>query len=371
MERLEDFDRQEFMINMGPQHPSTHGVFKLVLKLDGETVIDAEPEIGYLHRSVEKIAENRTYEQVLPLTDRLDYVNAMGNNLAYVMAVEHAAGIEVPERAKAIRVVMAEFNRIASHLISLGTQGLEVGSHTLFLYCFREREKILDLFEKASGGRLTYSYFRFGGVSKDLPFGWIKEAKEFLDDFDKKLEEYYTLLLDNPIYKGRTAGIGVIKPDIAVSYGASGPVIRGSGIPYDLRKASPYLIYNKLDFSVPVGTHGDVWDRAYVRFQEMKESARIIRQVLDALPEGPVLEREARYVVIEEGKASYFAVESPRGELGFFIVSDGSEKPYRLKIRSPAFVNLSMIREVVKGEKLADVPLILGSLDPVFGEVDR
>lgn len=364
-------EKLEFMVNMGPQHPSTHGVFKLVLKLDGETVLDAEPEIGYLHRSVEKIAENRTYEQVLPLTDRLDYVNAMGNNLAYVMAVEHAAGIEIPERAKAIRVAMAEFNRIASHLISIGTQGLEVGSHTLFLYCFREREKILDLFEKASGGRLTYTYFRFGGVSKDLPKGWIEEAKSFLDEFEEKMKEYFVLLLDNPIYKTRTRLIGVIKPEVAISYGASGPVIRGSGIPYDIRKASPYLIYNKLDFSVPVGTEGDVWDRAFVRFQEMAESVKIIRQVLDNLPQGPVYEREARYVQIPEGTASYFAVESPRGELGFFIVSDGSEKPYRLKIRSPAFVNLSLIREVIKGEKLADVPLVLGSLDPVFGEVDR
>lgn len=361
----------EIFINMGPQHPSTHGVFKLVLKLDGETVVDAEPEIGYLHRSVEKIAENRTYEQVLPLTDRLDYVNAMGNNLAYVLAVEKAAGIEVPERANAIRVVMAELNRIASHLISLGTQGLEVGSHTVFLYCFRERERILDLFEKASGGRLTYTYFRFGGVSKDLPAGWIEEALEFLEDFEDKMKEYWILLLGNPIYRGRTFGIGVISPETALSYGASGPVIRGSGIPYDLRKSSPYLIYDQLDFEVPVGENGDVWDRAFVRFEEMKQSVNIIRQVLKNMPSGPVLSREARYVVIEKGVKSYHAVESPRGELGFFIISEGTEKPYRLKIRSPAFVNLSMIKEVIKGEKLADVPLILGSLDPVFGEVDR
>lgn len=223
-----DKETLDFMVNVGPQHPSTHGVFKLVLTLDGETVVDAKPEIGFLHRSVEKIAENRTYEQVLPLTDRLDYVNAMGNNLAYVMAVEKAAGIEVPERAKAIRVVMAELNRIASHLISLGTQGLEVGSHTFFLYCFRERERILDLFEKASGGRLTYSYFRFGGLSKDLPGGWVEEALDFLSELEEKLYEYNVLLLDNPIYKGRTVGIGVIKPEVAISYGASGPVIRGS-----------------------------------------------------------------------------------------------------------------------------------------------
>jgi NADH-quinone oxidoreductase subunit D len=371
MEIKKDWETFDFMINMGPQHPSTHGVFRLTLKLDGETVVDAEPEIGYLHRSVEKIAENRTYEQVLPLTDRLDYVNAMGNNLAYVMAVEDTAGIEIPERAKAIRVVMAELNRIASHLISLGTQGLEVGSHTFFLYCFREREKILDLFEKASGGRLTYTYFRFGGVSRDLPAGWIEEVLSFLKDFEEKMKEYFVLFLDNPIYKSRATGIGKINPETALNYGASGPVLRGSGVAFDLRKKSPYLIYDQLEFEVPVGSDGDVWDRSWVRFREMQESVSIIRQVLDNLPSGPVLEREARYLVIEEGTVKYFAVESPRGELGFFIVADGSEKPYRLKIRSPAFVNLSLIREVVRGEKLADVPLIIGSLDPVFGEVDR
>lgn len=364
-------ERTEFMLNMGPQHPSTHGVFKLVLELDGETVVDANPEIGFLHRSVEKIAENRTYEQVLPLTDRLDYVNAMGNNLAYVMAVEKAAEIDVPDRAKAIRMVMAEFNRIASHLISIGTQGLEVGSHTVFLYCFREREGILDLFEKASGGRLTYSYFRFGGVSRDLPDGWVEEALDFLKLFEERMKEYYVLLIDNPIYKGRTTGLGVIPKELAISYGASGPVIRGSGIPFDIRKAFPYLFYDQVDFEVPIGEDGDVWDRSWVRFEEMRQSVKIIRQVLSNLPGGSVLEREARYIVIEKEKASYFAAESPRGELGFFIVSEGEEKPYRLKIRSPAFVNLSMIREISKGVKLADLPLVLGSLDPVFGEVDR
>lgn len=361
----------EFMVNMGPQHPSTHGVFKLVLELDGETVVDAEPVIGYLHRGVEKISENRTYEQVLPLTDRLDYVNAMGNNLAYVMAVEHAAGIEVPPRAQAIRVIMAELNRIASHLISYGTQGLEVGSHTVFLYCFREREHILDLFEKASGGRLTYSYFRFGGVSRDLPGGWVDEARAFIRDFYEKLREYEVLLLENPIYKTRARGIGRLDRDTAINYGASGPVLRSTGFDWDLRRVSPYLIYSELDFEVPTTTDGDVWDRAYIRFEEMRQSARIVEQVLDNLPGGPVLEREARYIVIEKGKRSYFAVESPKGELGFYIVSDGTEKPYRLKIRSPAFVNLSLVRKLVQGEKLADVPLILGSLDPVFGEVDR
>lgn len=359
------------MINMGPQHPSTHGVFKLVLELDGETVVDAEPVIGYLHRGVEKISENRTYEQVLPLTDRLDYVNAMGNNLAYVMAVEKAAGIDVPPRAQAIRVIMAELNRIASHLISYGTQGLEVGSHTVFLYCFRERELILDLFEKASGGRLTYSYFRFGGVSRDLPDGWVEEARSFLRGFNEKLKEYEVLLLDNPIYKTRTRGIGKLDRETAINYGASGPVLRSTGVAWDLRRVSPYLIYDQLEFDIPTTTDGDVWDRAYIRLEEMRQSARIVEQVLDNLPGGPVLEREARYVIIEKGKRSYFAVESPKGELGFYIVSDGTEKPYRLKIRSPAFVNLSLIKKLLQGEKLADVPLILGSLDPVFGEVDR
>lgn len=361
---------QKLILNMGPQHPSTHGVFKLVLELDGETVISARPEIGYLHRGVEKISENRTYEQVLPLTDRLDYLNAMGNNLAYVMAVEQLAGIEVSERAQAIRVIMAELNRIASHLISLGTQGLEVGAYTVFLYCFRERERILDLFEKASGGRLTYSYFRFGGVSRDLPEGWIEEANNFLKDFQSKLCEYEDLLIENPIYKVRSKGIGVVDRATALSYGASGPVIRSTGLNWDLRKTSPYLLYENLEFDIPVTSNGDVWDRTWIKLEEMRQSSRIISQMLSSLPSGAVMKDFIRYVVPEEGSV-YFAVESPRGELGFFLVSDGGFKPYRLKIRSPAFVNLSLIGRLAERAKIADIPLILGSLDPVFGEVDR
>lgn len=364
-------DKFEFMLNMGPQHPSTHGVSKYVLELDGETVVDIRPEIGYLHRGVEKISENRTYEQVLPLTDRLDYVNAMGNNLSYVMAVEKIAEIEVPERAQAIRVVMAELNRIASHLISIGTQGLEAGAYTVFLYSFRERENILDLFEKASGGRLTYTYFRFGGLSRDLPEGWVEEAKEYVTNILPHIDEYEELLIENPIYKSRAKGIGKLEKEIALSYGASGPVLRSTGFEWDLRKIDPYLIYDQLDFEVPVTENGDVWDRAWIRLQEIRQSASIVKQVLNNLPDGPILERYANYVTPEKGKSNYFAVESPKGELGFYIVSDGGEKPYRLKIRSPSFVNLSLIRYLVRGNKLPDIPLIIGSLDPVFGEVDR
>lgn len=364
-------ERQEFLLNMGPQHPSTHGVFRIVLDLDGETVVGAMPEIGYLHRGVEKISENRTYEQVLPLTDRLDYVNAMGNNLAYVMAVEKLAGIEVPERAQAIRMIMAELNRIASHLISIGTQGLEVGAYTVFLYCFRERELILDLFEKASGGRLTYTYFRFGGLSKDLPEGWVEEAKEFVRTFPDHVNEYEDLLIQNPIYKLRAKGIGVLDKETAINFGASGPVLRSTGVSWDLRKDSPYLMYDQVDFDVVTTENGDVWDRAWIRLEEMRQSVKIIKQVLDNLPGGDVLPKELHRYIAPEEKSTYFAVESPRGELGFFLVSDGSLKPYRLKIRSPAFVNLSLISPLVKGAKLADVPLIIGSLDPVFGEVDR
>lgn len=363
-------DRHEFLINMGPQHPSTHGVFRLVLDLDGETVLSAQPDIGYLHRGVEKISENRTYEQVLPLTDRLDYINAMGNNVAYVMAVEKLAGIEVPERAQYIRVIMAELNRIASHLISLGTQGLEVGAYTVFLHCFRERERILDLFELASGGRLTYTYFRFGGVARDLPDGWVEEARSFLDEFLVHVDEYETLLIQNPIYLKRARGIGIVSRDMALSYGASGPVMRSTGLPWDLRKTDPYLVYDRFEFEVPVGEVGDVWERSWIRLEEMRQSVAIVRQALDQMPEGPVASGFARYVTPPKGYA-YSAIESPRGELGFFLVSDGGAKPYRMKVRSPAFVNLSMIGELVKGVKIADVPLILGSLDPVFGEVDR
>ncbi len=364
-------EKQEFMINMGPQHPSTHGVFRIVLELDGETVIGAKPEIGYLHRGVEKISENRTYEQVLPLTDRLDYVNAMGNNLAYVMAVEKLAGIQVSERAQAIRTILAELNRIASHLISIGTQGLEVGAYTVFLYCFREREIILDLFERATGGRLTYTYFRFGGLFQDLPEGWVEEARDFCKEFLPHVDEYEDLLIQNPIYKLRTKGIGILNKNIALNYGASGPVLRSTGVSWDLRKDSPYLMYDQVEFDVVYTKNGDVWDRAWIRLEEMRQSTRIIKQLLDNLPEGEVQAEElCRYVVPEE-RSSYFAVESPRGELGFFLVSDGSLKPYRMKIRSPAFVNLSLVETLVKGEKVADVPLIIGSLDPVFGEVDR
>jgi NADH-quinone oxidoreductase subunit D len=363
-------NRQEFLINMGPQHPSTHGVFRLVLDLDGETVVSAEPEIGFLHRGMEKISENRTYEQVLPLTDRLDYLNSMGNNIAYTMAVEKLAGIEVPERALYIRVIMAELNRIASHLISIGTQGLEVGAYTVFLHCFRERERILDLFEMASGARLTYSYFRFGGVSRDLPDGWADEARAFLDLFLERVDEYETLLIQNPIYLKRARDIGVITRELALSYGASGPVLRSTGIPWDLRKTDPYLVYDRFDFDIPVGEHGDVWERSWIRLEEMRQSVAIIRQALDTMPEGPVQDGYSRYVVPPAGYA-YVAVESPRGELGFFVVSDGGAKPFRLKVRSPAFVNLSLVSELVSGVKIADVPLIIGSLDPVFGEVDR
>ncbi len=361
---------KEFLVNMGPQHPSTHGVFKVVLALDGETVTGAECVIGYLHRSVEKIAENRTYEQVLPLTDRLDYLNSMGNNLAYVLCIERLADIDPPPRAQIIRIIMAELNRIASHLMIIGTTGLEVGAYSMFLYAFRERERILDLFETASGARLTYSYFRFGGVARDIPETFTEEAGSFIRGLEKHLSEYEDLLVYNPIFMKRTKGIGVLRREQALSYGASGPTLRSTGIDFDIRRRAPYSGYEAFEFDVPIRESGDVWDRTFIRLEEIRQSIRIIEQAIVALPVGDVSVPVPKPISIDPG-IGYAAVESPRGELGFFVVSDGSHKPYRMKVRSPAFANLSLAPALLPGHKLPDISLILGSLDPVFGEVDR
>ncbi len=366
-------DRMEEMyVNMGPQHPSTHGVLRLLLKLDGEVVLECTPYIGYLHRCHEKIGENRTYTQIIPYTDRLDYLASMYNNWGYVLAVERLFGgdIKVPERAEYIRVILGELQRIASHLIWLGTFGLDLGNFTIFMYCFREREMILDLFESVSGQRLNYSFFRIGGVALDLPDSFVSDCKAFLEWFKPRLPEYDAITTDNVIWQKRLQGIGILPRDIALSCAVSGPMLRASGIKWDLRREDPYGIYDRFEFDIPTGEKGDTWDRFWVRRREMEESVRIVEQALEQLPPGEVMGKVPKKLAPPPGDI-YSRVESPRGELGFYIVSDGSTKPYRYKVRSPAFVNLSALPYIAPGHLVADMVAILGSIDIVLGEVDR
>jgi len=370
-----DIRTEELLVNMGPQHPSTHGVLRVVLLTDGEMVLSAMPHIGYLHRCAEKIAENVTWRQFVPYTDRMDYLAAMNNNLGFAAAVENFAGIEVPPRAQYIRVIFAELNRIASHLVAIGTYGLDMGAFTPFLYCFREREWILDLFESTCGARLTYSYISIGGVRADLPEGFVDRCLDFLDYFEPKIKEYNELLSFNHIFVKRTANVGVCPAPLALAYGLTGPCLRASGVGWDLRKMRPYGRYEEFDFDVPVGrgrfgTVGDCWDRYFVRVLELTESIRIIRQALRKLSPGPVRAKVPRALKLPEGE-SYFEVENPRGQLGFYIVSDGGRSPYRLKVRGPSFCNLSVLEALGKDCLLADMAAIIGSLDVVMGEVDR
>lgn len=373
--REDDLTEEEMVLNMGPQHPSTHGVLRLVLKTKGEVITEAVPHLGYLHRSLEKIGERVNYHQYMPYTDRLDYVAAMNCNLAYALTVEKLLGVEVPPRANYIRIIMAELNRIASHLIFFATYSLDLGSFTPFLYAFREREKILDLFEMASGVRLTYNYIKIGGVWKDLPPGFVEKAYEFLDYFLPRIDEYDRILTYNQIFVQRTAGVGVLPASLAIGYGVTGPNLRGSGVHFDLRKDEPYCGYEKFDFEIPVGKGemgktGDAWDRYIVRVQEMRQSCRLVKQALDELPEGPVMGRVARVLRPKPGEV-YCRAENPRGELGFFIISDGSPKPFRLKIRTGSFTALAAFPEMVRGWMVADVVAILGSLDVILPEIDR
>jgi len=362
---------EELYLNVGPQHPSTHGVLRVLVELDGERVVEAKPDIGYLHRNFEKICESRTYTQIIPFTDRLDYPTSMINNLAYCTTVEKLAAIAVPKRAEYIRVIVAELNRIASHLLSFGASGMDAGAFTIFLYCFREREFIVDLFEMLCGARLTYNYLRFGGVSQDLPDGFIEKTREFCNYFKPKIDEYEDFLLNNYIYLQRAKNVGVLKKEDGLSYGASGPVLRASGVKYDLRKDEPYSAYDEFDFDVPVGENGDCWDRTKVRLEEMRQSVRIIEQALEKIPDGEYLNSQVPRLLKPPPGEVYHHVESPRGELGFYIVSDGSFRPYRIKVRSPAFSNLSIIPLISRGLLIADLVVIIGSLDPCFGEVDR
>lgn len=370
-----DFHTEEMELNMGPQHPSTHGVLRLILGLEGEVVMRVRPVIGYLHRNFEKHVENVTYPQVIPYTDRLDYLAAMNMELGYAITVEKLLDIEIPERVEYIRVIMAELNRIASHQVAIGTYGLDIGSFTPFLFCFRDREKILDLFEMTCGARLLYNYLWIAGCSHDISEEFITKTKECLDYYEKQIPELEALLTDNKIFIERTANVGVLPPEIAVGLGATGPMLRGSGIEWDLRKNDPYSIYDRFEFDIPVGkgekgTVGDSWDRYWVRVREMEQSIRIIRQALDQLPAGDVKEALPRNIKPKEGEV-YARTESPRGELGYYLISDGSVKPYRLKCRSPAFCNLSTLDVISRGAMIADAVLIVGSIDIVLGEVDR
>ncbi|NLC58033.1 MAG: NADH-quinone oxidoreductase subunit D [Armatimonadetes bacterium] len=371
---IHEIETDHLEVSMGPQHPSTHGVLRLKVKLDGEWVTEVQPEIGYLHRGVEKIAENRTYFQFLTITDRLDYVAAMACNAAYAVAVEKLAGLTVPPRAELCRVIVQELDRIASHLVSVGTYGLDLGATSPFIYAFRDRETILDLLEMVCGARLTYSYIRVGGVARDLPEGeWRTRFRQFLDEFPPMLDEQDTLLSENEIFLLRTRGVGVLPPEVAVNYGTSGPVLRGSGVAYDVRRSKPYGLYPQLDFNVVTRPTGDCLARYQVRVEEMRQSVKILRQcdqLLDEIPPGEVLAKGARGVKPAAGEA-YASVESPRGEMGVYLISDGSNKPYRLKWRSPSFVNLSVLSAIGRGWKVADLVAIIGSIDPVFGDVDR
>ncbi len=360
---------------MGPQHPSTHGVLRLELQLEGEIISDVIPHIGYLHRCFEKHAEAMTYPQVIPYTDRMDYLAAMYNEFGYALAVERLMGIEVPERVEYIRVIMGELQRIASHLVALGTYGADIGAFTPFLYCFRDREKILHLFEICCGARLLYNYIWIGGVSHDLHPDFIRLTRDFIKEFRPNIKELNDLLSYNQIFIDRTANVAVLPKDTAINYGITGPNLRASGVKWDLRKDDPYSIYDRFDYEIPVGSGergktGDCWDRYIVRVHEMEESLKIIEQAIEQIPDGDVTSAIPKKIKPPAGQI-YTRVENPRGELGYFIISDGSLYPYRVKVRAPSFVNLSVMGELCKGWMVADVVAILGSIDIVLGEIDR
>jgi NADH-quinone oxidoreductase subunit D len=386
---------EHMLINIGPQHPATHGVLRLVLELDGETVVRCIPHIGYLHSSFEKLGEYRHWNQIVPLTDRMDYLAPLIYNCAYAMSVEKLMGIEVTERCKVVRVICMELDRIFSHLLWLGTTAIDVGAFTVFLYTFQERERIYDLHEKFTGGRITTSSTRIGGMMADLPRGWTDDLRHFLDTFPKTLDEVETLLTNNQIWIGRMQDVGAIGPEDAINHGLTGSNLRASGVAYDVRKDRPYYDYETYDFEVPVGSYGDCYDRYMVRMEEMRQSVRILRQALDRLPDGPINVDDPRVIlpgkadamsdmesmihhfkVVMEGiKApageSWFSVESSKGELGMYVVSDGGSKPVRWRVRGPSFINLSALPKLVEGHLLSDVIAINASLDIVLGEIDR
>jgi NADH-quinone oxidoreductase subunit D len=384
------------VLNMGPQHPSTHGVLRVILELDGETIVRAEPEVGYLHTGIEKSCEALTYSQAITLTDRMDYLAPLSNNLGYCLAVEKLLGLEVPKRAQYIRVLLTEITRIASHLVWIGTHAIDLGAMSVFLYCFREREEAMKIFEMVSGQRMMTSYFRIGGLALEPPTGWLDRVKRFLDMMPSRLGEYEDLLTQNRIWMARTKGVGVISAEDAVALGVSGPALRSTGVAYDVRKFSPYSSYEEFEFDVPTSIDGDCYARYMLRVAEIRESLKISRQAMAKIPaEGPIrtdapgivppqrekmkTEMEAliyHFKIFTEGFSPppgevFQRIESPRGELGFFIASDGSPKPYRVHVRAPSFVNLQALPKLVVGRMIADVVTCIGTLDIVLGEIDR
>ncbi|HQR45595.1 MAG TPA: NADH-quinone oxidoreductase subunit D [Thermoanaerobaculia bacterium] len=364
---------REMELNFGPQHPSTHGVLRLVLKVDGERIVSARPDIGYLHRGTEKLFETETYPMVIPHTDRMDYVAAATNNHAYCLAVEKLLGLEVPKKAQYIRVLLDELQRISSHLLWLATAAIDLGAITPFFYTFREREVILDLFEDYCGARLTLNCMRIGGLLEELPPGWVERVRAFTEVFDKNIDEYEDLLTENRIWKQRTIGIGILTGAQCIEWGVTGPPLRGAGVKWDIRRAIPYECYPELDFEIPVYPNADTYDRYLVRVAELRQSRRIVLQCCDWLlknPEGEIRGKTPRVIKPVAGDV-YAAVEAPKGELGFYLVSNGSNKPYRLRVRPPSFINLQALPEMAKGHLVADLVAIIGTIDIVLGEVDR
>ena len=386
---------QNMVLNMGPQHPSTHGVLRLVLEIDGESVVSCAPDIGYLHTGIEKTCEAKFYQQVVPLTDRIDYLCPMTNNLAYCLAVEKLLALEIPERAQYLRVMLNELTRIQSHLVWLGTHAMDIGALTVFLYCWREREDIMRIYENISGQRMMTSYFRIGGLSLEPPLNFYDQVRDFLKIMPDRIDQYENLLTGNPIWTGRLKGVGYLSPEDAIALGVTGPPLRASGVDWDLRRDMPYSGYEKFKFDVPVSSVGDVWARYVVRMQEMRESLKIIQQAMDGMPSGRIVadapkivlpDREQmktqmeslihHFKIVTEGFAVpagevYQAVESPRGEMGYYVVSDGTAKPYRVHMRNPSYATLQALETMCKGRLLADVVAVIGSIDIVLGEIDR
>ncbi|HKN23376.1 MAG TPA: NADH-quinone oxidoreductase subunit D [Candidatus Acidoferrum sp.] len=360
----------ELILNMGPQHPSTHGVLRVKLKLDGERVRGTECVIGYLHRGVEKIAENRSYQQFAPYVDRMDYVAAVSNGLGYCEAVEKLLNVEAPLRARVIRTILTELQRIASHLVWLGTHALDIGALTPLFYCFREREEILKIFEKYCGARLTTHAFRIGGLQYESYDGFEKDVERFCKDFERRIQEYVDLLTGNSIWIGRTRNVGVLNAADCIALGATGPILRASGVKWDLRKAQPYAAYDRYQFDIPVGTNGDTYDRYMVRMEEMRQSRLICLQAIENIPDGPILGKVGKVLKPAAGEI-YHSIEAPKGILGYYIVSDGTTQPYRVRIRPPSFVNLQALDKMIRGHLVADVVAVIGTLDIVLGEVDR